>query len=73
MSKIAKLVTFEIITRVVIDETRDPDKDIELVYQEARKNILSDPDGHICMDNMTRFYNDTECPYGTFDGEEVTQ
>lgn len=65
--KVAKLVTFEFTTRVVVDESEMPEvmeedacnAAIEKIKQENIENL-------VCFDNVTDIYDDRECPFGTF-------
>ena len=64
--KVAKLVTFEVTTRVVVDvnvedvmEEDAYNNALEKFKQEKVENI-------VCLDNVTEITNDIECPFGTF-------
>lgn len=77
MAKKAFLTTFIIMTRVVVDVPEDFDayncatKEHEdawySIVKEARENILVNPEGYICGDNIDEIKEDKECPYGTFE------
>lgn len=65
--KVAKLVTFEIKTRVVVNKNQMPECEEEDAINKAMEKINRDGiDGHLCFENCTEVYDDTECPYGTF-------
>lgn len=78
MAKKAYLATFVIMTRVVVDVPEDFDVNNcnlvieehaeawDSIVKEARKNILENPKGYICGDNIDEIEEDKECPYGTF-------
>lgn len=59
----AKLVSFVITTRVVINETGDRDRDDEAAYGEAREKIMLSPREYLCWDNLDYVDDDTEMPY----------
>lgn len=65
MSKKEKLVTFEITTRVVVEE----DTTDEIAIDMAVDKIKANPDGFIAADFLKEICDDEECPYGTL--EEV--
>ena len=71
MSKIAKLVTFEITARVIVESNEMPKCEEEDAITRAIEKVKSNIDNDLCFDHCTQVVNDTECPYGTFDGEEV--
>jgi hypothetical protein len=80
MAKKAYLVTFTTTTRVIVNVPEDFDvhdcnliiKEHEEAYdsiiKEARENILENPENYIYGDNA-EIEDDTECPYGTFEGD----
>ena len=80
MSKKAYLVTFNATTRVVVDVPDDFDvhncnliiadheKAFDSIIQEARDNILEDPENYLYGDNA-EIFEDDECPYGTIEGD----
>ena len=70
MSKIAKLVTFEITARVVVESNAMPECEEEDAITKAIEKVKSNIDNDLCFDHCTQVVNDRECPYGTFDGEE---
>jgi len=66
--KVAKLVTFEITTRVVINESEMPEVTEEDAYNAAIEKIKQEKiENLVCLDNVTEIQNDKECPFGTFD------
>ena len=81
MTKKAYLVTFVTTTRVTVDVPEDFDvhdcnlileehkKAWDSIVKEARENILENPEGYICNDNIDEIKEDKECPYGTFEGD----
>ena len=81
MAKKAFLATFVTTTRVVVDVPENFDvhncnfiiKEHEdawdSIVKEARENILENPEGYICGDNVDEIEEDKECPYGTFKGD----
>lgn len=65
--KVAKLVTFEITTRVIIDESEMPEVMEEDAYNAALKKIKNEKiENLVCLDNVTEICNDGDCPFGTF-------
>ena len=80
MAKKAFLTTFITTTRVVVDVPEDFDvhncnlmikehKDVwDSIVREARENILENPEGYLCWDNV-EIEEDKECPYGEFEGD----
>lgn len=61
MSKRAKLITFSITTRVILD---NHDDDVQLI-RTARKQIMEAPGDYITVDTVTEVVDDLECPVGT--------
>ncbi len=72
MSKIAKLVTFEITTRVIVESNEMPECEEDDAVTKAIEKVKSNIDNDLCFDHCTQVVNDTEYPYGTFNGEEDT-
>lgn len=71
--RVAKLITFELTTRVIINENKEmPEVEEEDAYHAAIEKIKADNDVEhwICMDNCTELVDDTECPFGTFDDDK---
>lgn len=65
--KIAKLVTFEFTTRVIIEENEMPEVMEEDAYNAALDKIKNEKiENLVCLDNVTEIYNDGGCPFGTF-------
>lgn len=65
--KVAKLVTFEFTTRVIIDESEMPEVMEEDAYNAALEKIKKEKiENLVCLDNVTEIYNDGDCPFGTF-------
>lgn len=62
-TKVAKLVTFSITTRVVIESDGNERYDEEYAYSKAVKNIMSDIEGYLCMENLDSIDDDKEMPY----------
>lgn len=61
--KKAKIVTMTLQTRVVINESAMPEVEEEEAIQKALENIINNPDGYICYDNVDTIEDDIECPY----------
>lgn len=74
--KKAYLVTFEITTRVVTEEEGDPNGNLIIeadrkAFDDVVSKAYSSLDrANDCVENITEIVEDTECPYGTFDGEK---
>lgn len=71
--RVAKLITFELTTRVVVNENKNmPEVEEEDAYHAAIEKIKADNDVEhwICMDNCTEVVDDTECPFGTFEDDK---
>lgn len=76
--KRAYLVIFTTVTRVVVDVPEDFDpyncvtEEQECAYDtiidEARENIMENPANYLYEENA-EIMEDTECPYGTFEGD----
>ena len=65
--KVAKLVTFEITTRVIVNESEMPEVVEEDAYNAALERIKNEKiENLVCLDNVTEVQNDNECPFGTF-------
>lgn len=65
--KVAKLVTFEFTTRVIVNENEMPEIMIEDAYKAALEKINQENiENLVCLDNVTEIDNDKECPFGTF-------
>ena len=64
--KIAKLVTVEITTRVLVDANPMPECEEEDAMTKAIDKIKRNINDMVCWDNVTEIADDKECPYGTF-------
>ena len=64
-NKVAKLVTFSLMTRIVVDE----DTDEETIATRAIGKIKDNLEDYLNITNLDEITDDTECPYGTCDGE----
>lgn len=65
--RVAKLVTFEFTTRVVINESEMSEVMEEDAYNAALEKIKQEKiENLVCIDNVTEIYNDGDCPFGTF-------
>lgn len=73
VGKVAKLVTFELTTRVVVNKNEMPECEEEDAIGAALNKIRenNNVDMWLCFDNCTEVTDDTECPYGTFDEEKM--
>lgn len=61
--KKAKLVTFSITTRVIVNENEMPECEDEDAINAAIGKILDNPSDYIHFDNYDSIEDDTECPY----------
>ena len=75
--KKAYLVTFEITTRVITEEEGNPNGNLMLdVDNVAYNDVVSKACSNLYEqnpdfgENVIEIIEDTECPYGTFKGEE---
>lgn len=75
--KKAYLVTFEITTRVITEEEGNPNGNLMLDVDNAAYNdVVSKACSNLYEqapdfgENIIEIMEDTECPYGTFEGEE---
>lgn len=71
--RVAKIVTFEVAIRVIINENKEmPEVEYEDAYNAAIERIKSDNNVEhwICMDNCTDVVDDDECPFGIFDNDK---
>lgn len=68
--KVAKLVTFEYTTRVIVNKNEMPEVEeedaINAAIEKAKSTILTD----LCFDHCAQVIDDTECPFGTFDNDK---
>lgn len=65
MKKVAKLVTVVLTTRVVVDENASD----ENIFEAAREGLKTKAKEEM-FENLDKIEDDTECPYGTFEGEK---
>jgi len=65
MSKVAKLVCFSLMTRVIVDEDATDDDIIKACYPRIQAKI----DNRELGDNLEEIDDDEECPAGTFDDD----
>ena len=67
--KVAKLVTFEYTTRVIVNKSDMPEVEEEdamnAAIDKVKYSILND----LCYDHCTEIVDDKECPYGTFNDD----
>ena len=61
--KKAKLVTFSITTRVVVNENEMPECEEEDAINAAIGKVLDNPTDYIHFENIDGVCDDTECPY----------
>lgn len=61
--KVAKLVTFEITTRVVVDKNEMPEVEEEDAIRKGIDKVLSQINNDLCFDHCTEVVDDKECPY----------
>jgi len=66
MSKVARLVEFSLLTRVIVDENATEDQIIKASY----KGIQAKIDNRELGDNLVENDLDDECPCGTFDTDD---
>lgn len=65
--KVAKLVTFVITTRVIVNESEMSEVTEEDAINAAIQNLKCERyDSPFCFDNVDEIKNDDECPFGTF-------
>lgn len=68
--KVAKLVTFEYTTRVIVNKNEMPEVEeedaINAGIEKVKSTILTD----LCFDHCAQVIDDTECPFGTFDNDK---
>lgn len=60
MAKVAKLVEFSLMVRVIVDENATEDEIIEKAYPKVQEKINNRELG----DNMTFLNNDSDMPFG---------
>lgn len=64
--KVAKLVTIEYTTRIVVNANEMPEVEEEDILNAAMAKIKANIVNDICWDNVTEIEDDKECPFGTF-------
>lgn len=62
--KVAKLVSFVVTTRVVVNENEMPEVEEEEAIEKAIEKITKNPENYIIFDNLDQCQNDSECPFG---------
>jgi len=65
MGKVAKLVEFSFMTRVIVDEDAEMGDVMELCKSKLKAKIDNDE----LLDNLSECYLDEECPYGDINGD----
>jgi len=63
MAKVAKLVEFSLLVRVIVEADATDDEIIEKSYSKVQDKI----DSRELGDNMVSLEDDLECPYGTIE------
>lgn len=63
MAKIAKLVTFSFITRVIIDDNISESDQMDQAIEQAKPRIIEKINNDEMYDNFEKMENDTEIPY----------
>jgi hypothetical protein len=63
---VAKLLTVSMMTRVIVDEEATDEEIVEAGRKGLLTSLLND-----CMENVEEIRDDEECPYGTFDTDNV--
>lgn len=73
MGKVAKLVFFQVATRVVVDERETEELTEEAAIKAAIGKMASNDyplKNDICFDNVIDCMADDECPYGTYEEDK---
>lgn len=65
--KKAKLVSFTLTTRVVVDENEMPECEEEDAIEKALEKIKANPEDYLVFENFDGIYDDEDCPYGSLD------
>lgn len=65
--KKAKLVSFTLTTRVVVNENEMPECEEEDAIEKALEKIKANPDDYLVLENFEDIYDDEDCPYGSLD------
>ena len=69
--KVAKIVSFEVTTRVVVDKNGMPEcEDEDAINEAISKLSFCDASSLFSWDNFLGIKDDDECPYGTFADEK---
>lgn len=63
--KVAKLVSFTITTRVVVDKNEMSECEEEDAIAKALEKICANPQSYLIQDNLDCCMDDKECPFGT--------
>lgn len=71
--KVAKLVTFEYTTRVLVNKNQMPEIEEEDAISAAIEKVKSTITTDLCFDHCASVVDDVECPYGTFDGDKTNE
>lgn len=66
MKKVARLVEFSLMTRIIVDENATEDQIIKASYKGIQDKI----DNRELGDNLVENELDEECPFGTFDTDD---
>ena len=66
MARVAKIVIFTLMTRVIVEDTDSEEKLIEL----AKENILVKIHNDELGENLETHFDDEECPFGTFETDK---
>ena len=70
-NKVAKLVSFHITTRVVVNKNEMPEVEEEDAIQKALEKLNANPSDYLIQDNFDDCINDDECPFGTFEEDLI--
>lgn len=65
--KKAKLVSFTLTTRVVVNENEMPECEEEDAIEKALEKIKANPEDYLVLENFEDIYDDEDCPYGSLD------
>lgn len=65
MAKVAKIVWASVGTRVIVDENATDEQIWEAAKDNLVRNLANDG-----LENVDKIAPDTECPYGSLDGEK---
>ena len=70
MAKVAKLICISLMTRVIVEENLSEDEELDAIAQQVRTACVDKIKNYGIGDHLESIELDTECPYGTFDGEK---